>query len=105
MLPLLTICRSGNNCEPCRDRAGGRAWRQSLAVAFELPADAPDFACPHGKPWGYVRVLGLGDLIHKYAEPLRRWWRRLWRKPTTPKCGGCNKRREQLNKLMPLGGD
>lgn len=42
------------HCTTCRDLEGGRAWRQSLATAFELPPGAPDFQCPHDRPWGYV---------------------------------------------------
>ena len=27
------------------------AWRQSLAIAFDLPSGNVNFDCPHGKPW------------------------------------------------------
>ena len=54
-LPLSPICVSHVHCTTCRDRAGGRSWRASLAAAYALPDAAPDFTCPHGYPWGYVR--------------------------------------------------
>lgn len=44
--------------------------RASLANAYEVPADAPDFACPHGRPWGYggsepVPARGPGTELKK----------------------------------------
>lgn len=56
MLPIFTeskACTSNRHCRTCRDRDGGRAFRAGLAAAFTLPPDAPDFACPVDKPWGY----------------------------------------------------
>lgn len=47
-------CAGGFHCEACRDREGGRTFRASLAKAFVLPDDAPDFACPLGHPWGFA---------------------------------------------------
>ena len=44
-------CNSHAHCKTCRDRQGGRKWRENLAAAFELPADAPDFECPAGIAW------------------------------------------------------
>jgi hypothetical protein len=54
-------CKGRAHCGTCRNREGGRAWRESLGVAFILPAGAPDFPCPYGVPWGAVtcaRCLG-----------------------------------------------
>ncbi len=45
-------CTSGNACRVCRNLAGGREFRESLGRVFALPDGAPDFECPHGKPWG-----------------------------------------------------
>lgn len=100
-LPIFTeskACRSEQHCRTCRDLDGGRAWRGKLAAAFALPADAPDFACPHGKGWGHsvpppvpeVPSRGLGDTVAKVLK-------RVGIKP----CGGCKKRQERLNKLLP----
>jgi hypothetical protein len=92
-------CRLGLHCPVCRDRIGGRAWRESLAAAFELPSDAPDFACPHGRWWGYrsrgriKRLSGLGDLVALLAHVLgiRPW----------AGCG-CTSRQAALNALFPF---
>lgn len=46
-------CTLRVHCTTCRNREDGRAWRESLRAAFQLPRDAPDFECPHGVPWGY----------------------------------------------------
>lgn len=51
-------CWSGVHCGFCRNRESGRDWRLSLGKVFELPPGAPDFECPHGKPWGYVPPPG-----------------------------------------------
>ncbi len=48
------ICRAGVHCRTCRDREGGRALRASWAAAFAVPAGSPDWACPHGREWGYA---------------------------------------------------
>jgi len=45
-------CRSGYHCKWCREKELGRNWRRDLAKTFEVPTeDAPDWVCPHGKPW------------------------------------------------------
>jgi hypothetical protein len=46
-------CNATGSCYTCRNREAGRPWRISLGKVFELPPGAPDFSCPHGKPWGY----------------------------------------------------
>jgi hypothetical protein len=48
-----STCLSRVHCGVCRAGKSGRQFRESLAKAFTLPADAPDFDCPHGYPWGY----------------------------------------------------
>jgi hypothetical protein len=45
-------CKSRFHCQTCRDKEGGREWRESLRKAFLLPNDETDFECPHGLPWG-----------------------------------------------------
>jgi len=79
------------HCGACRAKDGGRQWRESLANAFELPPDAPDFTCPHGRPWGYIPPSkGVGDTIAKITSAVGI-------KP----CGGCKKRRAKLNEMFP----
>lgn len=56
LFTLSQVCTSQKHCQTCRAQEKGRAWRHSLEKAFELPSDAPDFACPPergAKPWGY----------------------------------------------------
>lgn len=45
-------CTCKVNCPTCRDKDGGRQWRELLRKAFRLPNDETDFECPHGLPWG-----------------------------------------------------
>lgn len=45
-------CKCKLHCQTCRDKEGGRQWRESLRVAFALPNNETDFECPHGLPWG-----------------------------------------------------
>lgn len=68
-----SACQSRAHCGACRDREGGRTWREGLAAAFVLPADAPDFACPHGVAWGFVRPpLPIVELTDEEVEEERR---------------------------------
>lgn len=84
-------CLSKVHCQTCRDKGGGREFRIGLGNAFSLPNDAPDFECPHGRPWGWQKPSsGLGDTVEKIA-------RAVGLKP----CGGCKKRQQALNKLVP----
>lgn len=99
MIPLSTLCRAGYGCATCRD-PNAREWRQSLAVAYELPKDAPDFSCPLGLPWGFNgdgrlagdspdgKLRGVGDVIAAATKAIGI-------KP----CGGCLRRQEELNRL------
>ena len=81
----------------------GRAWRQSLAARFELPPDAPDFTCPHGKAWGYRPPdRGFGDTVERVLHatgisPVAKW---LIRALTGKPCG-CGRRRNRLNRFVP----
>jgi hypothetical protein len=74
-----STCTSGAHCRACRDRDGGRTWRERLGRAFALPAGAPDFICPHGRPWGWTgkaplraerRVSGPGDVVKAVLDRL-----------------------------------
>ena len=44
-------CIARAHCGMCREREGGRKFRESLAKIFELPDGEVDFACPQGLPW------------------------------------------------------
>jgi hypothetical protein len=53
------------------------------------------------------RMRGLGDLVAKVAEPIKRTIikhgpRTLANKLATGNCG-CNKRKEMLNRMVPFG--
>jgi len=91
-----TACKSSVHCATCRDKRDGRSFRESLGNAFILPNDAPDFECPHGKEWGYkpkqtvIASTGIGDTIAKITSAIG-----------VKPCGGCQKRKEALNKLIP----
>ena len=47
-------CLTKTHCLTCRDRLGGRPWRQALLAIFG-DLQLPDFPCPLGKPW-YIRA-------------------------------------------------
>lgn len=91
MSPLVVICEAGTHCVRCRDREGGRRWREQLARAYELPAGGVDFACPYRRRWGWKRTRwnwprGLGDIIAAITKALG-----------IKQCGGCKRRQEALN--------
>lgn len=79
------------HCPTCRDRKGGAAWRDMLRAAFRLPGDETDFECPHGAKWGRPMDRGFGDTLERLFKAIG----------FKKKCGGCKKRRDKLNKLMP----
>lgn len=45
------VCASRRACRDCRDRVGGRGFRESISAGYELPSGGVDFDCPHGVPW------------------------------------------------------
>ena len=47
------------------------------------------------------RIRGAGDLIAKIAQPIAKAIDRVARTKIA-NCGGCKRRQEKLNKLMPL---
>ena len=83
------ICKPGLYCRVCRDREAGRPHRVTW-LTRNGSTIAPDFECPEGKPWGYAPSRGLGDTIAKRTSAVGI-------KP----CGGCKRRRDSLNKLLP----
>lgn len=91
------ICQSGLHCPNCRD-PNANAWRESLGKAYTLPDDAPDFQCPHGKPWGYqggepvqvtVSVTRPGDVLHHVIKAIAR-------EEGDGDCG-CNRMKQRMN--------
>ena len=85
-------CTVKLHCPLCRDLLAGRAWRVSLFSRFSVPGGVVDFTCPHGRPWGFQPPSrGLGDTVAKIIHAVTGI------KP----CGGCQKRRAALNRLMP----
>ena len=47
------------------------------------------------------KITGIGDVVHKIAQPIARSIDRL-AGTNIQGCGGCKKRRETLNKAFPL---
>ncbi len=95
MLPVFfysSVCADLVHCKTCRDKEGGRSWRESLRNAFLIPET--DFECPRKNKWGYQNSpRGLGDTVARVIK-----------KATgglVKPCGGCKKRQEILNKLVP----
>lgn len=56
------------------------------------PQDSPDWVEP---------ITGVGDIVHKVAQPIARAIDRV-AGTKIQSCGGCKKRREALNKAFPL---
>jgi hypothetical protein len=87
-------CTSGLHCATCRSLEGGRKIRTNWSKRFIMPNEAPDFACPFGKPWGWQPPSrGLGDTLAKVIQ-----------KVTLGKvkpCGKCKERQAKLNQLVP----
>ncbi len=86
-----TACTSRAHCRACRDREGGRPWRESLARHFTVPA--VDFDCPHGGEWGQLPpARGLGDTVKRVIDTVTGG--------KLKPCGGCQRRREWLNRVV-----
>ena len=47
-------CRSRAHCSVCRNKEGGRKWRDQIMKIFK-DITAVDFECPHGIPWEYKK--------------------------------------------------
>jgi len=84
-------CRSHAHCRTCRDRKGGRRWRESIVRHFKT--DGVDWPCPDGLKWGCAPSRGLGDTVAKIIKKVTRG--------RVKPCGGCKKRQRALNRLVP----
>lgn len=49
--PLEKLCRSGAHCPTCRDREGGRRWRESVMRYARVPSGRAYWVCPYGRDW------------------------------------------------------
>ncbi len=65
-LKLKVLCDSGRHCATCRDREGGRSWREAQS---RLRGLAVDWECPMGHPWGYAPPQGLRLSIPADYDP------------------------------------
>ena len=77
-------CRGFAHCSICRNFKEGRKWREDISKAFDT--DGIDWECPYGSQWGHGQPRGLGELVAKVASKLK-----------IRECGGCRKRRRELN--------
>jgi hypothetical protein len=96
-------CASRQHCAACRS---SRAFRLSLAEAFELPEGGVDFTCPHGQGDAAVEMTpapatpkrcgcskrkvrrGLGDMVAAVTTAVG-----------MERCGGCKRRQVRLNRF------
>ena len=110
-------CQSRSHCKTCRSLEGGRAFRISIGHVKKLPADAPDFACPHGIEWEsssnptlvtgvpIMEVLGpaLWREIHTETEPTPEFVANIAQRLP---CGPCRVHWiEVLRTIPPVYGD
>jgi len=61
----------------------------------------PPITRPQDSPDWKESIAGVGDIVHKVAQPIARVIDRV-AKTNIQGCGGCKKRREALNKAFPL---
>lgn len=73
-------CHTRAHCRTCRTDAD---WRENVT-------GVRDFDCPHGVTESNLPSRGVGDTIAKATKAIGI-------KP----CGGCRKRQELLNKVLP----
>jgi len=73
-------CHTRTHCRTCRTDAD---WRERVV-------GVRDFDCPHGVTTLNMPVRGAGDVIENLTASVGI-------KP----CGGCKKRRDALNKMLP----
>lgn len=67
-------CAGRRYCQQCRDKDGGRKYREGWAQNFELPAGKTDFDCPFGIPWGFkpeVNFITAGEFKGESSPTLR----------------------------------
>lgn len=131
-LPIFvnTICPVGVNCGECRNKEGGRRWRDDAAKFYQMPEGGTDFPCPYEKPWGFTpppwvvppppeptledRLAAEVDRAAQEGRPLGETSHDIlkamgaervaafWTWATGRDCG-CQKRREWLNQHFPRG--
>ena len=63
------FCTSGAFCERCRDKHGGRRWRENLRLAFALPGDTTEFDCPRGLLWDSASTVR--PAVQRNPAPMR----------------------------------
>lgn len=78
------------HCKKCRQPKAGKFLRLRMMALRKTGVEGPDFECPLGKPWRDEPSRGVGDTIAKATKAIGI-------KP----CGGCRKRQELLNKVLP----
>lgn len=81
-------CQSRVHCRAC---LSDPAWHARRSTRYVMP---PQGTCPHGvtlETVDHSKMRGLGDLVAKATKAVGI-------KP----CGGCRKRQEKLNKLVPF---
>jgi len=67
------------------------------------PSESPDWNGVGGlHPNESEKIEGLGDVVHRIAQPIAKGIDRVL-KTNIQECGGCEKRRESLNKKFPMG--
>lgn len=57
--------------------------------------ESVDFECPRGLKFGYQKIKGFGDIVEKILKPVAGLFKK-------KNCGGCNKRKQILNKAFPI---
>lgn len=77
-------CTSRAHCKLCRDKTGGRWWREDLKKIVSLPNNDADFTCPYGVPWNGQTPSNPASaaLVKQRASGTR----------TTSGCGSCNRK-------------
>lgn len=86
---LLPHCEHKHFCPTCRSRDGGRLFRKGALIRHKIDCDV-DFECPKGQLWIKEKSRGLGDTIANLTS-----------KAGIKPCGGCKKRQNKLNKMVP----
>lgn len=90
-------CRKGldvDACATCAERESRNGDLRNPPIYGRGEATKQPLApvAPAAQPAPTERIRGLGDVVHKVTSKLR-----------IRECGGCKKRREALNRLVPFG--
>jgi len=86
-------CKSHAHCHRCRDRNGGRVWREKLQGSFTI--DEVDFVCPEGRVWHYG-----GPMVGRWIKNTINWVARKTIKRNLKPCISCKDREEKLNEVF-----